>query len=108
MDNSFITSKYAIIFEGKDYTGKTKTYSITMSVEFAEFTPIWYVDSYKTYPLFHNKHVAEDFVNKIKTSNKPHITNFIKTWGMNVDSLRVLELGYSSECNFEVVLLNVD
>lgn len=107
MDNSFITSKYAIIFEGKNYANKTKTYSITMSVELAEYTPIWYVDSYKAYPLFYNKHVAEDFVNKIKTSNKPHITNFIKTWEMNVDSLRVLELGYTNECNFEEVLLNV-
>ena len=106
MDNSFITSKYAIIFEGKNYANKTKTYSITMSVELAEYTPIWYVDSYKAYPLFYNKHVAEDFVNKIKTSNKPHITNFIKTWEMNVDSLRVLELGYTNECNFEEVLLN--
>ena len=106
MDNSFITSKYAIIFEGKNYADKTKTYSITMSVELAEYTPIWYVDSYKAYPLFYNKHVAEDFVNKIKTSNKPHITNFIKTWEMNVDSLRVLELGYTNECNFEEVLLN--
>ena len=107
MDNSFITSKYAIIFEGKNYANKTKTYSITMSVELAEYTPIWYVDSYKAYPLFYNKHVTEDFVNKIKTSNKPHITDFIKTWGMNVDSLRVLELGYTNECNFEEVLLNV-
>ena len=107
MDNSFITSKYAIIFEGKNYADKTKTYSITMSVELAEYTPIWYVDSYKAYPLFYNKHVAEDFVNKIKTSNKPHITNFIKTWEINVDSLRVLELGYTNECNFEEVLLNV-
>ena len=107
MDNSFITSKYAIIFEGKNYANKTKTYSITMSVELAEYTPIRYVDSYKAYPLFYNKHVAEDFVNKIKTSNKPHITNFIKTWEMNVDSLRVLELGYTNECNFEEVLLNV-
>ena len=107
MDNSFITSKYAIIFEGKNYADKTKTYSITMSVELAEYTPIWYVDSYKAYPLFYNKHVAEDFVNKIKTSNKPHITNFIKTWEMNVDSLRVLELGYTNEYNFEEVLLNV-
>ena len=107
MDNSFITSKYAIIFEGKNYANKTKTYSITMSVELAEYTPIQYVDSYKAYPLFYNKHVAEDFVNKIKTSNKPHITNFIKTWEMNVDSLRVLELGYTNECNFEEVLLNV-
>ena len=107
MDNSFITSKYAIIFEGKNYANKTKTYSITMSVELAEYTPIWYVDSYKAYPLFYNKYVAEDFVNKIKTSNKPHITNFIKTWEMNVDSLRVLELGYTNECNFEEVLLNV-
>ena len=106
MDNSFITSKYAIIFEGKNYADKTKTYSITMSVELAEYTPIWYVDSYKAYPLFYNKHVAEDFVNKIKTSNKPHITNFITTWEMNVDSLRVLELGYTNECNFEEVLLN--
>ena len=107
MDNSFITSKYAIIFEGKNYANKTKTYSITTSVELAEYTPIWYVDSYKAYPLFYNKHVAEDFVNKIKTSNKLHITNFIKTWEMNVDSLRVLELGYTNECNFEEVLLNV-
>ena len=107
MDNSFITSKYAIIFEGKNYANKTKTYSITMSVELAEYTPIWYVDSYKAYPLFYNKHVAEDFVNKIKTSNKPNITDCIKTWGMNVDSLRVLELGYTNECNFEEVLLNV-
>ena len=107
MDNSFITSKYAIIFEGKTHTNKTKTYSITMSLEFVEYTPIWYVDSYKAYPLFCNKHIAEDFVNKIKTSNKPHITNFIKDWGMNVDSLRVLELGYTNECNFEEVLLNV-
>ena len=107
MDNSFITSKYAIIFEGKNYGDKTKTYSVTMSVEFAEYTPIWYVDSYKAYPLFYNKHVAEDFVNKIKTSNKPHITKFIKTWEMNVDSLRVLELGYTNEYNFEEVLLNV-
>ena len=107
MDNSFITSKYAIIFEGKNYANKTKTYSITTSVELAEYTPIWYVDSYKAYPLFYNKHVAEDFVNKIKTSNKPHITNFIKTWEMNVDSLRVLELGYTNEYNFEEVLLNV-
>ena len=107
MDNSFITSKYAIIFEGKTHANKTKTYSITMSVELAEYTPIWHVDSYKAYPLFYNKHVAEDFVNKIKTSNKPHITNFIKAWGMNVDSLRVLELGYTNECNFEEVLLNV-
>ena len=107
MDNSFITSKYAIIFEGKNYADKTKTYSITTSVELAEYTPIWYVDSYKAYPLFYNKHVAEDFVNKIKTSNKPHITNFIKTWEMNVDSLRVLELGYTNEYNFEEVLLNV-
>ena len=107
MDNSFITSKYAIIFEGKNYANKTKTYSITMSVELAEYTPIWYVDSYKAYPLFYNKHVAEDFVNTIKTSNKPHITNFIKTWEMNVDSLRVLELGYTNECNFEEVLFNV-
>ena len=77
MDNSFITSKYAIIFEGKNYADKTKTYSITMSVELAEYTPIWYVDSYKAYPLFYNKHVAEDFVNKIKTSKtyKPKQTD---------------------------------
>ena len=107
MNNSFITSKYAIIFEGKTSENKTKTYSITMSLEFVEYTPIWYVDSYKAYPLFYHKYIAEDFVNKIKTSNKPHITNFIKDWGMNVDSLRVLELGYTNECNFEEVLLNV-
>ena len=108
MDNSFITSKYAIIFEGKTHANKTKTYSIIMSVEFVEYTPIWYVDSEKANPLFYNKYIAEEFVNKIKTSDKPHITNFIEKWGMDVDSLRVLEIGFNDECNFEVVLLNVD
>lgn len=108
MDNSFITSKYAIIFEGKDYAGSTKTYSVKIGVDFAEYMPIWDVDSEKANPLFYNKPFAEEFVNKIKTSDKPHITNFIKKWGMDIDSLRVLELGFNDECNFEVVLLNVD
>ena len=99
MDNSFITSKYAIIFEGKDYAGSTQTYSVKIGVDFAEYMPIWDVDSEKANPLFYNK---------IKTSDKPHITNFIEKWGMDVDSLRVLELGFTDECNFEVVFLNVD
>ena len=108
MDNStFITNKYAIIFEGKNYAGEDRTYSVKLDIEFGEFTPLWHADSFKAKPLFYNKHIAEDFVNTVKTSNKPHITNFLKTWKVNIDSLRILELGYTNECNFEEVLLNI-
>ena len=68
MNNStFITNKYAVIFEGKDYKGDTKTYSVKLDMEFSGFTPLWHVDSYKAIPLFYNKHIAENFINTVKT-----------------------------------------
>lgn len=108
MSNSkFITNKYAVIFEGKNYAGEDITYSFKLDIEFGEFTPVWNADSFKANPLFYNKYIAEDFINTVKTSNKPHITNFLNTWKVNIDSLRILELGYTNECKFEEILLNI-
>lgn len=109
MDNSkkFLSSKYAVIFEGKDYKDDTKTYSIMLDVDCEEYMPVWGVDSYKAIPLFFHKVIAENFVHTLKTSTKAHITNFLNTYEININSLRILKLGYTNECNFEEVLLNI-
>ena len=108
MNNSkFITNKYAVIFEGKNYAGEDITYSVKIDIEFGEFTPLCHADSFKANPLFYNKHIAENFIHTVKTLKKRHITNFLKNWKVNIDSLRILELGYTDECNFEEVLLNI-
>lgn len=109
MDNSskFITSKYAVIFEGKNYEGDTKTYSVKLAIDFVDFLPIWNVCSYEAIPLFYNNDVAENFIHTLKTSTKKYITKFLNTWRVDIDSLRVLELGYNNELDFEKVLLNV-
>ena len=110
MDNSnnstFITNKYAIIFEGEDSIGNTLTYSVKLYIDFAEFKPVWDVDRVKAYPLFYARHIAESFIDTLKTSKESHIKDFRKTWKMNLDSLRILELGYNDEFDFEKVWLN--
>lgn len=107
MDNSkkFLRSQYAVICEGKDYKGDTKTYSIILDIDYEEYMPVWGVDSYKAIPLFFNKVIAKNFIHTLKTSTEAHITNFLNTYEININSLRILKLGYNNEMDFEKVLL---
>ena len=104
--SEFVAKKYAIIFEGEDYRGNTRTYSVKLDIDFAEFKPVWDVDRVRAYPLFYGRHIAESFIDTLKTSKESHIKDFRKTWKMNLDSLRILELGYNDEFYFEKVWLN--
>ena len=103
----FVANKYAIIFEGEDSRGNTFAYSVKLDIDYAEFKPVWDVDRVKAYPLFYARHIAESFIDTLKTSKESHIKDFRKTWKMNLDSLRILELGYNDEFDFEKVLLNI-
>ena len=108
MENSskFAFRKYAVLFEGKSYNDGVKTYSMTIDIDFTDFMPMWYADSYKAKPLFYEKNTAKELRKTIKTSKNPHIVNFLNAWKPNMDSFRILELGYNDENDFEEFLLN--